>query len=160
MNVHEARVASDFREMQAMHSQVITWQRTAPKAYRVTFNVRSVVRVEADDTPVYANRHEVELIFPISYPREKPIIRLVSERVFHPNVFADGRICIRDDWDITLPLPRLIEHIGEIIQYQAIGLASPANPNAARWVTRVQSTTPALFPTDTTRLIEPSVTWR
>lgn len=66
---------------------------------------------------------------PANYPWGKPQVSFVGNRIWHPNVWVNGDICIEDRYQagIGIPLDSLCEHIGQIIAYQKYNLNSPAN---------------------------------
>ncbi len=73
-----------------------------------------------DDTPWDGGTFKLTLQFTEEYPNKPPTVRFVS-RMFHPNIYADGSICL----DI------LQNQWSPIYDVAAI-LTSPANSEAAR----------------------------
>lgn len=46
-----------------------------------------------EDTPYYGGQFKATLTFPKEFPMEPPVFKILS-KFWHPNVYADGRICI------------------------------------------------------------------
>lgn len=68
-----------------------------PWAYEITYFVRSIVRIEADQTPIFGDVHKVVVEFPKGYPSKPPKLFCITD-VWHPNIKTDnpgkGRICV------------------------------------------------------------------
>ncbi|WP_198359772.1 ubiquitin-conjugating enzyme family protein, partial [Streptomyces fildesensis] len=53
----------------------------------------AVIFGRPDDTPWDGGTFKLSLQFSEEYPNKPPIVRFVS-RMFHPNIYADGSICL------------------------------------------------------------------
>lgn len=155
MDVRQARLAADLKVLRRFRSHVMSFQAIdsyePPEAYHIHYELRSLVGFDGD-SPVYRTGHDVEIRMPFEYPRVQPIVRLISQPfVLHPNIWADGRLCIEDRWipGIGIPLDTLVERVGKIIAYQEINLRSPANRDSQTiaWVQAHQAE-PGWFPLD------------
>ncbi|KAL8057054.1 hypothetical protein ABFX02_04G159300 [Erythranthe guttata] len=78
-----------------------------------------------DDTPWSGGTFKLTVRFPEDFPFTPPGVRFVS-RMFHPNIYEDGRVCLdilQDQWS-----PILL-HIGSIL-LSVQSLLSDANPDS------------------------------
>jgi ubiquitin-conjugating enzyme E2 A len=72
------------------------------------------------------------LTFAPTYPQEPPEVKFATAGVFHPNVYADGRICLdllKTAWSPTTGVRSLLISIQSLLADP--NPASPANPEAA-----------------------------
>lgn len=75
------------------------------------------------------------MTFGEQYPEKPPRVRFTSE-VFHPNVYADGTLCmdiIQDQWSPIHNVSTLLTSIQSLLTDP--NPASPANPEAAQLYT-------------------------
>ncbi len=129
------RLQADYeavRRLANLHPRidVETVEGNPPERYTLTLHVRSL-REKGEDVFV-AKRHRVEIVLPLTYPRDPPVTRLLTP-VFHPNI-APHAVCIGDDWSAGERLDNLIQRIGEMLAFQSYNIKSPLNGRAARWV--------------------------
>eukprot|EP01025_Chloroclados_australasicus_P006758 TRINITY_DN1215_c1_g1_i5.p3 TRINITY_DN1215_c1_g1~~TRINITY_DN1215_c1_g1_i5.p3 ORF type:complete len:171 (-),score=14.81 TRINITY_DN1215_c1_g1_i5:353-865(-) len=85
-----------------------------------------------DDTAWEGGLFQLRITFTDSYPSKPPRVRFTSE-VFHPNVYADGTICmdtIQDQWSPCHNICTLLTSIQSLLNDP--NCASPANPEAAQ----------------------------
>jgi ubiquitin-protein ligase len=142
MSVRHNRLKADHKAIQRFRSDVVTFSVTSttdpPEAYRIHYDLKSLVGLD-NGRPRFKVGHEIEIVYKPSYPRVKPIVRVVSTPIpLHPNIWKDGRVCIEDRWipGIGIPLDKICELVGIIISYQGYNLKSPANSNRelADWI--------------------------
>lgn len=104
-----------------------------PERYHVTF--AGIPGVTACDmksgAPQIADRHEVEILLPLRYPREKPLVRPLTP-LFHPNIDAEA-FCMQDHWAAEQQLGDLVAKVADMIQYRVYNVQSPLHIQAARW---------------------------
>lgn len=83
------------------------------------------------------------------YPFEEPSVSL-STKVFNPNVYTSGRVCLGSKWLPTEFLDLLAQRLFKILAFDEsiVNIKSPANGEAARWYVRTKSILPAAFPSD------------
>lgn len=163
MSVHEIRLQSELGAMQKFRSQVVTWETVGstmpPDTYRITYHLRSIIALE-DSTPIYRDRHQIEVHLPPKYPRCPPSVHIITRPyVYHPNVYKSGRVCIEDRWKpVGMYLDTICELVGQMIAYQKVNLGSPANPDAQlmAWVHANQDNA-SLIPTDKSQIRLPEV---
>ncbi len=116
-----------------------------PSTYLVTYRLRSISSIAEDLSPVYGDRHELEVTLPTRYPLEPARIFMQTD-MWHPNIQSKGRwkgkICGNvDGFGVDYTLRQLILRIGEMLQFRNY-LAEfrppyPEDPEAARWVKEV-----------------------
>jgi len=80
------------------------------------------------------DRVSARIVFPARYPFDPPLVAL-DPPVFHPNVYASGRVCLGSTWLPTEGLDLLVRRIGQIITFDPLVLnaSSAANAAAAAW---------------------------
>lgn len=154
--VRRERLRQDFSAMERLRCEAIDFETDgseAPDRYVLRFRLRSLLAVRGDE-PVYTpadHVHRVELRLPSAYPERlsNDDVTFLSAPIFHPNVFSDGRICIRR-YHATESLAKFVLRLAHYIQCDPdfTGLDSPANGSAKAFF----SVHPELFPTDRTVL--------
>eukprot|EP01026_Neomeris_dumetosa_P027829 TRINITY_DN2258_c0_g2_i1.p2 TRINITY_DN2258_c0_g2~~TRINITY_DN2258_c0_g2_i1.p2 ORF type:complete len:157 (-),score=12.57 TRINITY_DN2258_c0_g2_i1:560-1030(-) len=85
-----------------------------------------------DETAWEGGVFQLRLTFSESYPAKPPRVRFTSE-MFHPNVYADGTICmdtIQDQWSPCHNVCTLLTSIQSLLTDP--NCSSPANPEAAQ----------------------------
>jgi predicted Zn finger-like uncharacterized protein len=101
-----------------------------PERYELEYRVRGMRQRGDEITP--AERHKVEIVLPVDYPRLPPQCRMLTP-VFHPNI-APHAICVGDHWNAGEPIWSIVTRIAEMIAFQSYNVKSPLNGEAARWV--------------------------
>ena len=84
------------------------------------------------ETPWEGGIFQLKLTFPETYPDKPPRVRFTGE-VFHPNVFADGNLCldiIQDKWSPVYSVASILTSIQSLLTDPNPN--SPANPEAAQ----------------------------
>jgi ubiquitin-protein ligase len=128
------RLAGDLAEMRRIRGPRIEWlaeEGPAPAAYVVTYRLPSYT------SPAFTRREQHRVRFELGpqYPFERPqALMLDTPPVFHPNVFADGRICF-GMWSPEEGLAFLVIRIGRMLIYEArlTNPGHPARPEASEW---------------------------
>ena len=72
------------------------------------------------------------LSFPPDYPQKPPVVRFTC-RLYHPNVFSDGKLCldiVQDKWSPIYTVGTILTSIQSLLTDP--NTASPANPEAAK----------------------------
>lgn len=84
------------------------------------------------DEGIYREGHfNFELTFSESYPIEPPQARCLN-RIFHPNIDREGKICLnilREDWSPALDLQSIV--IGLLFLFLEVSGKDPLNKQAA-----------------------------
>ena len=101
-----------------------------PDRYRLLLKVKSLR--ERGDAIETATEHRLEVTMPRGYPRDAPILRMLTP-VFHPNI-APHAVCIGDHWSAGESIDLLIQRVGEILAFQSYNTKSPLNGRAAQWI--------------------------
>lgn len=83
------------------------------------------------------------------YPLQEPKVSFQT-RIFHPNVYKSGLICLGTKWIPTEGLDLLLKRIIQIITFNPLILneQSPANREALSWYQQKIKIQPTLFPTE------------
>jgi ubiquitin-conjugating enzyme E2 A len=84
------------------------------------------------DTPFEDGTFKLTLVFTEEYPNKPPIVRFVS-KMFHPNVYADGGICLdilQNRWSPTYDVSAILTSIQSLLHDPNPN--SPANNEAAQ----------------------------
>ncbi len=151
MGVREDRLRAENDAMKNFRSQVISLRTLGntnpPDLYRITYNLKSVVGFTKKNKPQYHKGFEVEVKFPLDFPRASPEVRMISKPwPLHPNIFRDGRFCLEgtnsdnktQGWipGIGVPLEAICLMVGKIIAFQEVNLNSPARniPELMGWI--------------------------
>ncbi|CAA3027678.1 ubiquitin-conjugating enzyme E2 2-like [Olea europaea subsp. europaea] len=100
----------------------------------ITYDVVSflVCICSPDDTPWDGGTFKLTLQFTEDYPNKPPIVRFVS-RMFHPNIYADGSICLdilQNQWSPIYDVAAILTSIQSLLCDPNPN--SPANSEAAR----------------------------
>nr|GMC74278.1 Ubiquitin-conjugating enzyme E2 2 [Ipomoea batatas] len=85
-----------------------------------------------DDTPWDGGTFKLTLIFTEDYPNKPPTVRFIS-RMFHPNIYADGSICLdilQNQWSPIYDVAAILTSIQSLLCDPNPN--SPANSEAAR----------------------------
>ncbi|XP_042015584.1 ubiquitin-conjugating enzyme E2 2-like [Salvia splendens] len=85
-----------------------------------------------DDTPWDGGAFRMTLQFIEDYPNKPPTVRFVS-RMFHPNIYADGSICLdilQNQWSPIYDVAAILTSIQSLLSDPNPN--SPANSEAAR----------------------------
>lgn len=85
-----------------------------------------------DDTPWEGGTFKLVLEFTEDYPNKAPQVRFVS-RMFHPNIYADGQICLdilQNQWSPIYDISAILTSIQSLLCDP--NPASPANSEASR----------------------------
>ncbi|MEZ4883383.1 MAG: ubiquitin-conjugating enzyme E2 [Chitinophagales bacterium] len=118
--------------------------KSPPDAYLIHYNVKSIIGINSDKSPIYGFHHTAEISFPSDYPSvTSPPRCYMRTPIWHPNIRYDepnkGHICVNDKalgaWHT---LDMLVRFIGEILQYKNYHAINtdpyPEDPMVAEWV--------------------------
>ncbi|WZZ83408.1 hypothetical protein YC2023_103980 [Brassica napus] len=79
-----------------------------------------------DDTPWDGGTFKLSLQFSEDYPNKPPTVRFVS-RMFHPNIYADGSICLdilQNQWSPIYDVAAILTSIQVIIEMPRANISS------------------------------------
>lgn len=132
------RLTSDYQKVLDLVAssggtvEMVSARGNPPNDYTVVYHCRGLTNLSGS-MPVYGEHHKVRLQLTANYPREKPVVTMLTP-MFHPHVFTNLTVCI-GTWIINESLDNLLLRLGAIIQYHPdyFNFSSPANPLAANW---------------------------
>lgn len=151
-----ARLRGDLLEMENIRGSIIDWQARgeAPDSYLVRYSLPSFIAPGQQ-----RGEHLVRFTLPEAYPFAPPAVRMTSApAVYHPNVFADGRICLGATWHQEEGLAFLVIRVARMLLYHkdVTNPGHPANVAAAAWYNRESARLPLggkiAFPDPITRI--------
>lgn len=137
-------LAAGYNEVQRLRHEAFDCEflgsNSAPRIL-LKYRIRSILGVNGT-RPIFTKPgywHVLSLTPSLSYPEyiSNDDIRFVTQRIFHPNVFPDGRVCIRDHAP-SESLGRFALRLAEMIRFspEYIGADSPADWAANEWCRR------------------------
>jgi ubiquitin-protein ligase len=163
------RLRADYELMQELSARTDMISVTAqaprpnlpPERYIVTFKCRSIVGVDQNGNPKFADRHQVEIYLHNQYPQRWPGMKWLTP-IWHPNInHLNGSVCIDAAWwTASRSLDRLVIMLGEMLQWKNFH-DDPTKPpfpwdaDAARWSREYRKSHPNAFPVDTRELMRP-----
>ncbi|XP_026471621.1 ubiquitin-conjugating enzyme E2-17 kDa-like [Ctenocephalides felis] len=121
------RLMRDFKRLQ---NEPLIGMTGAPSTDNIMLWNAVIFGVE--DTPFEDGTFKLTLEFSEEYPHKPPIVRFTS-RVFHPNVYGDGRICLdilQKKWSPTYDVSSILTSIQSLLGEPNPN--SPANSVAAQ----------------------------
>lgn len=114
-------------------------------------SLKFLVRTAADDKYPVKTISEVDAAIQLGarYPFEEPAVS-ISTKVFNPNIYTSGRVCLGSKWIATEYLDLLAQRLFKILAFDEgiINTSSAANGDAARWYIRARGSRPSDFPSD------------
>jgi ubiquitin-protein ligase len=151
----------------AARSDLISFKASAmrpnlpPERYVITFKCKSIVGVDRQGNPKYAEHHQVEIYLHNQYPHRWPGMKWLTP-IWHPNInHLNGSVCIDAAWwAASRSLDRLVVMLGEMLQWKNFH-DDPTKPpfpwdaEAARWSREYRKTHPDAFPLDKRELLRP-----
>ncbi|KAJ2764619.1 Ubiquitin-conjugating enzyme E2 2 [Coemansia nantahalensis] len=84
------------------------------------------------DTPFEDGTFKLSLTFDESYPNKPPLVKFIS-RMFHPNVYTNGELCLdilQNRWSPTYDVSAILTSIQSLLHDP--NSTSPANAEAAK----------------------------
>lgn len=144
-----------------------------PTEYELIYSVRSIVGINDDSSPIYGDKHTVNISIPEGYPMLAPPSCYVTSPIWHPNIKSSGKfkghVCINAQvlgfWHT---LDMLVERIGVMLQYKNYHAENvqpyPEDTIVAKWVRNYAEPKGIVdrskgICTDNNLLIKPSKEW-
>mmetsp|Transcript_3329 Transcript_3329/g.11012 ORF Transcript_3329/g.11012 Transcript_3329/m.11012 type:complete len:158 (+) Transcript_3329:54-527(+) len=121
------RLMRDFKRLQSDPPQGVSG---APKDNDIM--KWNAVIFGPDDTPWEDGTFRLQLEFTEDYPNKAPVVKFVT-KLFHPNVYADGSICLdilQNQWSPIYDISAILTSIQSLLCDPNPN--SPANSEAAR----------------------------
>jgi ubiquitin-protein ligase len=113
-----------------------------PYKYLITYSVKGYL----DQSGATRSIHHVEMTLPEGYPVSDPPQFIFRESLWHPNVFADGKVCLgltTSNWNFGYDIDQLIYDVGNMVRFapNSINLKSIARMNIGKdaWKTWINS---------------------
>jgi len=132
-----------------------------PERYIITFKCKSIIGVDRQGNPKFAEHHQVEIYLHNQYPHRWPGMKWMTP-IWHPNInHSNGSVCIDAAWwAASRSLDRLVVMLGEMLQWKNFH-DDPTKPpfpwdaEAARWSREYRKKHPNAFPLDERELLRP-----
>lgn len=121
------RLIRDFRKLQTDPPHGVSGAPVANDIMRW-----NAVIFGPEDTPWEGGTFQLEIIFSNEYPNRPPVVRFLS-KLFHPNVYNDGNICLdilQTQWSPIYDISAILTSIQSLLSDP--NPSSPANQEAAR----------------------------
>jgi ubiquitin-protein ligase len=112
---------------------------SAPDHYLVILLCRGIVGVDSSQTPIYVDRHEVEIYCDMEFPSKPPRLRWLTPS-WHPNIdHKTGAVCINEpEWLGGMRIDDLCRMMFEMVQYKNYHIIHtppyPLDQTVAKWV--------------------------
>ena len=93
---------------------------------------RSAVIFGPDDTPWEGGTFKLSLTFTEDYPNKAPQVKFIT-KMFHPNIYADGAICLdilQNQWSPIYDISAILTSIQSLLTDP--NPQSPANSEASK----------------------------
>jgi ubiquitin-conjugating enzyme E2 A len=121
------RLLKDFKRLQ---KDPPTGIQAAPQDNNVM--MWQAVIIGPDDTPWEGGVFRLSLEFTEEYPNKPPLVKFLS-KIFHPNVYVDGKICLdilQNQWSPIYDISAILTSIQSLLSDP--NPASPANAEASQ----------------------------
>lgn len=144
------RLAKDHLSLAEFEHENIEWEvantrspKKIPCEYLIHYNMKTIVGINDDSTPIYGDRHTVNIKFPPNYPIESPLLYMTT-KVWHPNIKSEGRYAGRicgntKGFGMSFDLTMLMMRIAEILEYKNYHATHtppfPEDAKVADWIT-------------------------
>lgn len=153
MNAFNARREEDVAKLKALelatHGRIRVVEHTGSPISKILLKL--LVRTAADDKYPAKTISEVDAAIQLGarYPFDEPAIS-ISTKVFNPNIYTSGRVCLGSKWIATEYLDLLAKRLFKILAFDEgiINTSSAANGDAARWYIKARASHPGDFPSD------------
>jgi ubiquitin-protein ligase len=137
-----AQLKTDKNEMEKLVAdnpaiRFITDGKDIPSLYTVTFRCKSFIGppIKEGGRPETGDQHRVSIYLSTEYPREAPLLNWETP-IFHPNVGADGQVCLGQLLTKYLPgmgLRRVVLMVDEMLHWRNYDMLGAFNIEAAQW---------------------------
>ncbi len=159
---HRNRLSADYDkllEIQANSSlvQILETSGIPPEKYVILLKCKGITRLDPTGAPIYSEAHRLSVELPPTYPRNIPVLRMLTP-VWHPNINSEqGWICLGHEGERgyapSMSLPDLVVMIIQMIRYENYSREFYLNQKAFEWAKQNQH----LFPLDTSSIMNEPV---
>lgn len=168
MNAFNARREEDVKKLSALElatkGRIRVIGHSGNPISRIS--LKFFVRTAMDDNYPVKTISEVDASIQLGakYPFEEPAVSIAT-KVFNPNIYTSGRVCLGSKWIATEYLDLLAQRLFKILAFDEsiINVSSAANGDAARWYIRAKASHPGDFPSDSLLVSsatqKPAVRW-
>jgi predicted Zn finger-like uncharacterized protein len=159
MSVIDERIALDLEKLAALSKQTDGRVRVVgvvgKPAKRIDIELDYPTAPSRDYPKKIQNTTALKIELLSRYPFVEPTA-VIATPIFHPNVFASGKICLGTKWVPMQGLDLLILRVIQIITFDpdVLNERSPANGAAVDWYRSALRANPEAFPT-TRRISHP-----
>lgn len=136
------RLRSDLRSLEKLRVESTIFEFVAnsagarlPDAYVVRFRGRGLWRRSDTEDVFLRDDHEVSIELGADYPRVMPALSWRTP-IFHPNISANGVVCLggySTHWTPSLSLDELCGMLWDMLRFENYDVESPYNREAAHW---------------------------
>lgn len=134
------RLQADHETLQKLSdcSSLFQFEATGrpPDRYLLSFHGRGIVSALSARQVNFAEKHEVELRLPYSYPEAGPDLRWLTP-ILHPNVSFSGFIHLPDlglPWDASVSLDAVCERLWDVARLAYVNVDCVSNFKAQNWL--------------------------
>lgn len=155
--IRRLRMGNDYKSMVNIRGDIISWQPIrGVEPYIEAYKLRVMVRSIIGPGPSYRDMHELIVELPAGYPKDPPLVKMISVPVvFHPNWFKDARWC-KGTWSPRESLGQHVVRMIRTLQFDP-AITAPndaANRDARDWY--MQNLYRNIFPCDKKVLPDPT----
>jgi ubiquitin-protein ligase len=117
------------------------------RAPKIALRLNLPTLASASLPPAWQASCGLEIQLPARYPFEPPSARVIG-KMWHPNVFINGNICVGSRWQATEGLDLFVARIARLLVFDPmlVNLNSVANQAAAIWYRAALNTHAQDFP--------------
>lgn len=135
-NPRQARLLNDYRSMEELRNQsggMLTFSvDRSYQHYTVTINGIETLVGTREESFTKNRTHVINIELTPEYPSKPPSV-VFEKTIFHPNWWADGRLCYGGEWTINTSLKEYVIDVIRMMQYEIVNTSSPANVYANTW---------------------------
>jgi hypothetical protein len=150
LNAHDLRRDQDQLALEALlrsQGELEPQGRLDCRSAKLTLSLRLPVLAGAEFPLRWHDRTGLEIRLPLRYPFEPPSAKTLAP-VWHPNVFANGNICLGSRWQTSEGLDLFVARIARLLIFDPmlVNLHSVANHAAALWYAQNLNANQEAFP--------------
>ena len=158
LDPHRSRLSADYTKLKELQTnspfvEVLESTGMPPDKYVVLLKCKGITHLDAAGMPVYSEMHRLKIELPSTYPRNIPVLQMLTP-VWHPNINSEqGWICMGHEGERgyapSMSLEDLVVRIIQIIRYENYSREAYLNVSAFEWAKRNSH----LFPLDASPII-------